>query len=150
MDKSHQHIVLHAAPAGIMTRSLQIFMKAELGELEFRQSYSLPDTLEKLIKNEPRLLIIDADLTDLDLLNPASISEFLKSVHEICLDLTVIILVNTIAEKKAVLETGEKHVFLKGVQEEQFLGVCSLINRDLDMEEGGKIYKTFRYDLNSL
>ena len=77
---------------------------------------------KKLIKNEPRLLIIDADLTDLDLLNPASISEFLKSVHEICLDLTVIILVNTIAEKKAVLETGEKHVFLKGVQEEQAPG----------------------------
>ena len=118
--------------------------------MEFRQSYSLRDTLDKLIKNNPGLLIIDADLTDLDLLDAASTAEFLESVHEVCLDMIIIVLVNTIAQKRAVLETGEKHVFLKGVQEEQLLGVCSLINKGLDPEEGGKIYKTFRYDLNSL
>ena len=150
MDNSHQHIVLHAAPAGIMARSLQIFMKAELGELEFRQSYSLQDTLEKLIKNNPGLLIIDADLKDLNLLNSASTAEFLKSVHEVCLDMTTVVLVNTIAQKKVVLDTGEKHVFLKGVQEEQFLGVCSLIDKGSNVQEEGKIYKTFRCDLNAL
>ena len=150
MESNHQHIFLHAAPAGVMSRSLQIFLKAELGEVEIHQSYSYMEMMSKLTQTVPQVLIIDVDLTGINVMDNRLLSDLVKTIRDITEDLILIFLVNNIAQKNAVNAFGEKHAFLKGVQDEQLLGVCAMVHSDKEVVERGKIYRPFRYDLNSL
>jgi DNA-binding NarL/FixJ family response regulator len=111
--------VIIAAPAGIMSSSLRTFLQTVPGVQVVAQVTTQAGALSALNGDRQQLMLLDADLAGKGLVQVEMLAILIRIAHRACPNLHSIVLINTPAQKLAVLAAGANQAILKGALDEE-------------------------------
>jgi DNA-binding NarL/FixJ family response regulator len=117
MNSVQEIRVVIAAPLGIMSSSLRTFLHTLPGVRVVEHCTDQAGALSALGNQRPDCLIIDLDMLDKGFGLGNTLDGFIGQVRSLDLETQIMVLVNTLKQKRAAIETGADEALMKGMLE---------------------------------